>query len=62
MKCPLCVVEFGDHPPPISVGVEPGGTGWMMVKQTCPACKRFIHFLEQGAQSQVNMVPFKDSK
>jgi len=49
MKCPHCTVEFHDNPQPISIGVEPGGTGWRVVKQTCPACKRFVLLLEYGS-------------
>ena len=49
MKCPHCLVEFHDLQTWWSVvlGVDIEGQ-WLVSRRTCPACNRFVLYLENG--------------
>src|SRR5713101_6516802 len=53
MKCPHCLVEFHDLQTWWSVyfGVDAEGQ-WLVSRRTCPACSRFVLYLENGAGIQ----------
>src|SRR5260370_39302216 len=48
VKCPHCMVEFHDNAQPIHVGQDVDGE-WGLLRRTCPACKRIIVHLQNGA-------------
>jgi hypothetical protein len=49
MKCPHCLVEFHEDQTWWSfvLGADSEGP-WILSRRTCPACKRFVIFLENG--------------
>jgi hypothetical protein len=49
MKCPHCLVEFHDQQTWWSVflGNDAGGQ-WLLSRRICPACIRFVFYLESG--------------
>jgi hypothetical protein len=50
MKCPHCLVDFHDEQTRWSVSLAADAEEWWVLEQrTCPACKRFILFLENGS-------------
>ena len=50
MKCPHCLVDFHDEQTrtPIGIGVDLDGH-WIVTRRLCPACKRLVLYLENGA-------------
>ena len=49
MKCPHCLESFHEQQSAWLVGLGQDYEGeWIVTRTTCPACKRFVLFLEQG--------------
>ncbi len=49
MKCPHCLVEFHEDQTWWSVGLAADSEGvWSLTRRTCPACKKFVIYLENG--------------
>ena len=61
MKCPHCLVDFHDAQTWWSAGLANDSEGaWILTRRTCPACNRFVLYLENGAgqgvtQGQLNV-------
>lgn len=62
MKCPHCLVDFHDEQTFWSVALGSDADGqWLLSRRTCPACRRFVLYLENGvppqpvAQGQTNV-------
>jgi hypothetical protein len=50
MKCPHCLVEFHADQTWWSVFIgQDADTYWLVSRRTCPACRRFVLELENGA-------------
>ena len=45
MKCPHCLVDFHDNPEGVAIGDDREGR-WLVIRQTCPACERFVLHLD----------------
>src|SRR5713101_5207924 len=51
MKCPHCLVEFHADQTWWSVSLASDVEGWwLLTRRTCPACNRFVVYLENGQQ------------
>jgi hypothetical protein len=49
MKCPHCLVDFHDEQTFWSVALSADAEGqWLLTRRTCPACRRFVLYLENG--------------
>jgi Domain of unknown function (DUF4145) len=49
MKCPHCLVEFHEDQTWWSVSLAADSEGvWSLTRRTCPACKKFVIYLENG--------------
>jgi hypothetical protein len=50
MKCPHCLVEFHDQQTwsSLFLGADAGGQ-WLLSRRVCPACNRFVLYLENGS-------------
>ena len=50
MKCPHCLIDFHDEQTLWSVGIgNDFEGGWLLTRRHCPACRRFVLYLENGA-------------
>ena len=50
MKCSHCLIDFHDGQTWWSVAVGNDSEGaWLLTRRTCPACNRFVLYLENGA-------------
>jgi hypothetical protein len=47
MKCPHCLTAFHDNPHNIVIGVDVED-GWVLTRQHCPSCKKFVLALVNG--------------
>jgi hypothetical protein len=49
MKCPHCLIDFHEDQTRWSVSLADDAEGWWVLeRRTCPACRRFIMFLDNG--------------
>jgi hypothetical protein len=57
MKCPHCLVDFHEDQTFWSVVLSADAEGqWLLSRRTCPACSRFVLYLENGTpQGQVHL-------
>jgi len=46
MKCPHCLTAFHDNPESTPLGHDVS-SGWLLVKQVCPECRKFILILDE---------------
>ena len=54
MKCPHCLVEFHDAQTWWSMAIGNDSEGaWLLSRRFCPACNRFVLYLENGAGQSV---------